>query len=96
MEYKPMTTFINNSEATLYLHMMGMQPKENTMQKFTKEQAIIVMGFTGKATCNFGDFQEDVEKRLGHPVCTHQFGNKKFADKVKELYKEDFIAMCVY
>ena len=64
-----------------------------TVPKLTKEQAIIITGFTGIASCNFGDFQNDVEKRLGEPVWLHQFGNKEFAEKVNELYRADFLAM---
>ena len=60
----------------------------------TKQEAIIVMGFTGVATVSFGEFHGDVEKRLGHAVLTHQFGDEGFAEKVKELYKDDFISMC--
>lgn len=61
------------------------------MQKLTKEQGIVLSGFTGITCCNFSDLHEDAEKRLGHPVWTHQFGNKEFADKVKELYRKDFM-----
>ena len=61
--------------------------------KLTKEQAIIITGFTGIASCAFGDFQMDVEKRLGESVWTHQFGDKEFVEKVKELYRADFLAM---
>lgn len=63
------------------------------MNKLTKEQALAIMGFTGISTTNFGTFHEDVEKRMGHPAWTHQFGNEEFAGKVKELYREDFLAM---
>ena len=59
--------------------------------KLTKEQAIILTGFSGKLFCNFSDFHEDVEKRLGHPVWTHEFGDKDFVARVKELYREDFL-----
>lgn len=62
--------------------------------KFTKEQALAIMGFTGISTTNFGTFHEDVEKRLGHPVWTHQFANEEFMNKIKDAYKEDFISMC--
>lgn len=65
------------------------------MTKFTKEQAIIISGYTGFMACNFGDFHEDVEKRLGRPVWTHEFGNKEMRGKLVEVYKDDFIAMCV-
>ena len=62
--------------------------------KLTKEQAIIISGFTGITCYNFGLFHEDVERRLGHPVLRHQFGDSGFIGKVKELYRDDFIAMC--
>ena len=61
------------------------------MHDLTKQQAIVITGFTGKLACNFSDFHKDVELRMGHPVFTHQFSNRDFADKVKELYREDFI-----
>lgn len=64
------------------------------MQKFTKEHAIVVSGFTGLMACPFSWLHEDVEKRMGEPVWTHQFGNQEFSEKVKQLYRDDFIAMC--
>jgi hypothetical protein len=64
------------------------------MNKLTKEQAIVLTGFTGTLCCNFSDFHEDVEKRLGNPVLTHEFGSEAMVDKLKELYLVDFIAMC--
>lgn len=64
-------------------------------EKLTLEQAVIVMGFTGVACCPFGEFHKDVEDRMGRPVFTHEFADKEFAEKVKFLYKPDFIAMCV-
>lgn len=64
-----------------------------TVQKLTKEQAIILTGFTGIACCKFSYFHEDVEKRLGHPVFTHEFGSKEFSEKLKDIYKEDFLKL---
>ena len=64
------------------------------MQKLTKEQAIAITGFTGIMACkSFSDFHGDVEKRLGRPVFTHEFANKKLSEEIKELYKTDFIEM---
>jgi hypothetical protein len=63
------------------------------MQKLTKEQAIVITGFTGFMACSFSDFHEDVEKLLGRPVYTHEFGDKEFSKLIKELYKTDFMAM---
>lgn len=63
--------------------------------KFTNEQALAITGFTGIAACNFGDFQADVEKRLGRPVFTHEFGDAQFVNEVvKPLYRDEFIGMC--
>lgn len=62
--------------------------------KLTKEQAIVISGFTGITCCSFGLLHEDVEKRLGYPVWTHQFGDEEFSDKVKALYRGDFLALC--
>lgn len=64
------------------------------MKRLTKEQAIIISAYTGFTACNFGDFHEAVEKKLGHPVWTHQFGDEAFAEKVKEAFREDFLAIC--
>jgi hypothetical protein len=63
------------------------------MKKLTKDQAIVITGFTGITACQFSDFHGDVEKRLGHSVFTHQFANKEFMEKVQELYREDFLSM---
>jgi hypothetical protein len=63
------------------------------MKKLTKEQAIVITGFTGITACQFRDFHGDVEKRLGHPVWRHQFGDIKFMEKIQELYREDFLSM---
>ena len=64
------------------------------MQKFTQEQALVLTGYTGILCCsNFGDFQLEVDKRLGYPTWTHQYADKEFVAKVKELFKEEFLSM---
>jgi len=63
------------------------------MKTLTKEQAIVITGFTGKLACKFSDFHGDVERRLGRPVFTHEFGNQKFAEEIEELYRQDFLEM---
>lgn len=62
--------------------------------KFTKEQALAIMGFTGITTMSFCVFHEDVEKRLGQPVWTHMFADTGFSEKVKAAYREDFLSYC--
>lgn len=65
------------------------------MQKLTKEQGIVITGYTGFLACKFDHFHEDVEKRMGRPVFTHEMGNSDFMEnKVREAYKQDFLEMC--
>ena len=61
--------------------------------KLTKEQAIIISGYTGILICRFSDLHNDVEKRMGRPVWTHEFGDESFTGQVEDLYREDFIAL---
>ncbi len=63
-------------------------------KRLTKEQAVIITGFTGISACGFGIFHEDVEKRLGRPVWTHEFASKEFSEEIRELYREDYLAIC--
>ncbi len=63
------------------------------MQKLTKEQAIVIMGYTGISTVIFSDFHKDVTERLGRQIWTHEFANKETMEEVKALYKEDFLRM---
>lgn len=63
------------------------------MQKLTKEQGIVLSGFTGIMMCGFSDFHADVEKRMNRPVWTHEFANEDTAEEIKNLYREDFMAM---
>ena len=44
--------------------------------------------------CPFADFHEDVEKRLGYPVFTLQFGSEDLMSKIKEIYRKDFSELC--
>lgn len=62
------------------------------MKELTQEHKIIITAYTGVLCCSFDEFHCDVEKRIGHPVFTHQFGNKEFvSEKIKPLYKDDFM-----
>ena len=63
------------------------------MQRLTKEQAIILTGYTGITCCAFHLFHEDVEKRVGRPVFTHELGSEEFMERVRDLYRDDFIAL---
>ena len=61
--------------------------------EMTDFQKIVITGFTGTLCCDFGKFHEDVEKRIGYGVFTHQFGDEEFAEKVKGMYLDDFMAI---
>lgn len=63
------------------------------MQKLTKEQALIISGFTGVAAIEFRYIHEDIEKRLGRPVWTHELANKNLWEEIKDKYRDDFLAM---
>lgn len=63
--------------------------------KFTKEQAIIISGFTGVLCCGFSDYHGDVEKRLKRGVWTHEFADPDVMAEIKAAYRDDFIAMCI-
>lgn len=63
------------------------------MQRLTKEQAVVITGFTDILCCSFSDFHKDVEQRMGCPIFTHQFAGEEHQEKVKELYREDFMKL---
>lgn len=63
------------------------------MQKLTKEQALVITGFAGIVCLPFSEFHEDVEKRLGRPVFTHEFPQLMREEVIMEAYRADFMAM---
>jgi hypothetical protein len=67
---------------------------ERIMQRLTNEQAIVVSGYTGVTACPFSWLHEDVERRIGRPVFTHEFGSPEFMERVKKAYRDDFLAIC--
>lgn len=66
------------------------------IQKLTKEQAVIITGFTGILCGSFSDFHADVEKRLDRGVQTFEMGVKSFMDEVKKLYEDDFYKIATF
>jgi hypothetical protein len=60
----------------------------------TDKERIVVMGYTGTTMVSFSKFQTDVERRLGEPLSTFAFASPEFVEKVKSLYKDDFIELC--
>ena len=64
-----------------------------SIQKLTKDQALVITGYTGILACSFSDFHEDVEKRLQRHVFTHEFASPIVMEKIKEAYEKDFMGM---
>lgn len=64
------------------------------MSKLSKYQGIVITGYAGIMMVDFASFQADVESRMGRPVLTHEFANSEFAEEVKQLYFEEFRAIC--
>ncbi len=64
------------------------------MQKLTKEQSVIISAYTGFIACSLGDLHKSVEKKLGRPIWTHQFGDEAMMEEIRDAFREDFIAIC--
>lgn len=60
--------------------------------QLTKEQAIILSGFTGITCCEFSLLHADIEKCMGRPVFTHEMGTRGF-EAIRDLYREDFMKL---
>ena len=61
----------------------------------TKHEATVIEIYTGIVMLIGDDrkyIYEYAEKLLGFPIFTHEF--PKYADKMKELIKSDFIEIC--
>lgn len=61
----------------------------------TKDEAAIVAAYTGVMVGNFTELHEYVERLLGHPVFTHEFGNESMAERIKQAARPDFLALVV-
>lgn len=64
------------------------------MNRLTKEQAAILGLYTGIACGPFSDIQELAEEVAGCSIWTHQFANEEIVEKLKELVKPRFLAIC--
>jgi hypothetical protein len=61
------------------------------MTPLTKEQAIVVSGYTSILICNFADLHQEIEKRLGRPVFTHEMPSLE--DEIQAAFRDDFLAL---
>jgi len=62
--------------------------------KFTREQAAIIGAYTGFLAGPFEDMHAYAEKKLGRPVWTHEFANRDVVKGLREVSREDFVALC--
>ena len=60
----------------------------------TRKESAIISAFTGFLCGSFSDMHKYAEEIMGEPLFTHQFGDKKFAEKLREKAKPDFIKIC--
>ena len=58
-----------------------------------KRECAIVSAYTGFLCGKFSDMHEYVEELFSGPVFSHQFGDKEFVKRVKEMAKSDFIKL---
>lgn len=63
------------------------------MKKLTKDQAIVVSGYTGIMICKLTDLHQEVERRVGRPVMLHEMGRRGFWNIIKASFKEDFLSL---
>lgn len=84
---------MNFNAIKVYYSMDNAQPNK-VAQKLTKEQAVIISAYTGFLACSFSDLQEYAQKLMGRPIWTHEFADPVVADKIRELSKQDFLAIC--
>lgn len=60
----------------------------------TKEEKIIVSAYTGYLMCDWDDMHQYIEKKLGRPVWTHELAFEEMQEKIREVVKDDFLALC--
>ena len=65
-----------------------------TIPKLTNEQAAIISIYTGYTCCDFSIIHTKIDQLLGRPVFTHELADEALIDKLKELVKEEFLAIC--
>ena len=64
------------------------------VQQLTTEQAVILSAYTGVLCTSFSHFHAYAERLAGRPILTHEFGDPKVAEELKELSAPDFQALC--
>lgn len=60
------------------------------MDKLTKEQCIVITGYTGVLFGQIEWFLDDAEKRLGRPILTHEMRSDEVMKSIKKAYSNYF------
>jgi hypothetical protein len=61
--------------------------------RLTREQAAIIGAFTGITCGPFADIHAYAKRKFGRPLWTHQFAEPEIVDKLRELARDDFLAI---
>jgi hypothetical protein len=59
----------------------------------TKREAAIVGAYTGYLLGDFTDMHEYITEIMERPVFTHELGNEKIREEIKQKAKPDFISI---
>lgn len=62
--------------------------------RLTSRQAAIVGAYTGVLAGPFSDMRAYIEELLQRPVFTHELAYDALCERIKEMAKPDYLAIC--
>ncbi|WP_241722959.1 hypothetical protein [Raoultella sp. HC6] len=71
----------------------GEPGQPDPLRKFTREQAVIIAGYTGAAVCKPHELRNDVGARKGVKI-TNAAMKKLTRSHLEDMYKADFLMLC--
>lgn len=60
----------------------------------TKYEKLVISAYTGVLMVNFEELHEFIEKKLGHPVWSHEFADPNFNEELQKIFKDEFLRIC--
>ena len=63
-------------------------------ERLTKEQAAIIGAYTAVACGPFDELHEYIERIMKRPVYTHELGDSKVWEQIKQNARGDFLSIC--
>lgn len=60
----------------------------------TTKERIIVSAYTGIRMCDMDLIEAYVQKKLGRPVLSNEWGDRHFHEIVQAVVAEDFLMLC--